>query len=377
MEYLSIDESVKLSDAIINTVGYDSALRKVLLSGINRGFINLLQVYNANEKIQLDLDLHRLNNTERLTDGSVPFQSWLTKAGQYVQPFPDANKIIQEALAKIENRSIKSHPVANIGSPSLATVNKIIKEKVIHQNDMLSFSFLEGGVRAGNAVARLRVIKYINGSPVQGAGGNVTFSGTGWLLSKELLITNHHVINARDETEPDAAISDLNLQGAYMCADFDFNADNMVPVTVYMKSLEAFNEELDFAILRLKEPLNRIPPARFPHEIPPIAADPLPVNIIQHPFGHAKKVAIRNNHIFKTEYPRVFYFTDTEKGSSGSPVFDDSWRIIALHRASQLVEDVNYQGKSTGWVNEGIQLKAIFEWLKTQHASLYGEITTG
>jgi hypothetical protein len=312
-----------------------------------------------------------------LTDGSIPIQFWLSKAGQYVQPFPEPNKIVQEALAKIENRAIKSLPVTDFRSPTVATVDKILKEKAIHQNDMLTFSFLEGGVRAGNGVARLRVIQYKNSLPVQGAGGNVTFSGTGWLLTKELLITNHHVINARDETESNAGKDDLNLQGAHTSADFDFNADNMQPVTVLTKSLEAFNEELDFAILRLKTPLDRIPAARFPHEIHSVTANPLPVNIIQHPFGHSKKVAIRNNHIFKTDFPRVFYFTDTEKGSSGSPVFDDNWRIIALHRASQLVEDVNYQGKSTGWVNEGIQLKAIYEWLKTEHALLYTEISTG
>ncbi len=376
MGYLSNNELTKLSDAIINTVGYDPALRTVFLSSINRAFTNLLQVYTANEKIQLDLDLPILNDTIRLTDGSVPFQFWLTKVGQYVQPFADANKIVQEALAKIENKSIKSIPITNNNSPTAATVNKIIEEKVIQQNDMLTFSFLEAGVKAGSGVARLRVVKYQNNLPVQGAGGNVTFSGTGWLLTKELLITNHHVINAREDAEADASDADIRLQGANTSVDFDFNSDNMVPVTVYSKSLEAFNEELDFAILRLKVPLDRVPSARFPQEIL-VAADSIPVNIIQHPFGHSKKVALRNNHIFKTAYPKVFYFTDTEKGSSGSPVFDDSWKIIALHRASQLVEDVSYQGKSTGWVNEGIQLKAIFEWLKAEHALLYAEITTG
>jgi V8-like Glu-specific endopeptidase len=376
MGYLSNNELTKLSDAIINTVGYNPALRTVFLSSINRAFTNLLQVYAANEKIQLDLDLPILNDTLRLTDGSVPFQFWLTKAGQYVQPFPDANKIVQEALAKIENKSIKSIPITNIDSPTAATVNKIIEEKVVQQNDMLTFSFLEAGVKAGSGVARLRVVKYENNVPVQGAGGNVTFSGTGWLLTKELLITNHHVINARQDTEADASDADLKLQAANTSVDFDFNSDNMVPNTVYSKNLEAFNEELDFAIIRLKTPLDKVPSARFPQEIL-VAANSIPVNIIQHPFGHSKKVAIRNNHIFKTAYPKVFYFTDTEKGSSGSPVFDDSWKIIALHRASQLVEDVSYQGKSTGWVNEGIQLKAIFEWLKTEHALLYAEITTG
>ncbi len=376
MAYLTGNELVNLGNAILNSVGYPDAIRRIFLSEVNKSFRNILFVFPQNEKAQLDLDLAKINDTPRLTDGSIPFQAWLNRAAQYVQQFPDANKIVQETLAKIEGIAVKTGPVEHIQSPSPVVVNKIIQEKIIQQNDMVSFSFLEAGFKAGNAVVRLRVPRFDNGTNATLPDGSaITFSGTGWLLTKQLLITNYHVVNARGENESNASESDFNKQGENMWAEFDFNNDNMIPLVVAVNKLEVADETLDFAVLRLKDPIQRIPAARFPQEIFAVAGHPQVVNIIQHPFGHSKKVAFRNNHIFEVKYPKVYYFTDTEKGSSGSPVFNDNWQVIALHRASQLVQDVNYQGKSTGWINEGVQLKAIFDFLRTNKKAIADEIT--
>ena len=374
MPYLTSQQLSALSNAIIKHVGYSPNIREIFLSEVNLQFKLMLDV-DQKPKIQLDLDLISLNKTERLTDGTIPFYSWLQHAQRYAKLFPEASRIVDECLAIVEGKSIKAAPVADGTPPSAAVIGKIEEERIIHGDNLLSFAWLEAGVRAGIGVGRINIRRYDNGQlKTLPNGGAAIYSGTAWMLTRNLVITNYHVIEARDDNEPDASSGDLRLQGENATVDFDYNADSMVGYTVKLASLEAANADLDYAILRLKERVDRLPPARMPNQIKIIETDPQAVNIIQHPYGLSKKVAFRDNHLFESPYPKVRYFTDTEKGSSGSPVFNDRWQVVALHRASQLVNDVLYQGKVTGWVNEGIQLKAIFDHLKENYTHLDTEI---
>jgi V8-like Glu-specific endopeptidase len=86
-------------------------------------------------------------------------------------------------------------------------------------------------------------------------------------------------------------------------------------------------------------------------------------------------VALRNNLIYDSKDSKLRYFTDTEHGSSGSPVFDDNWQVVALHRASAFVDNVKFQGRQVGWVNEGTQVTALLDDLKVKNAELFKEVT--
>ena len=68
------------------------------------------------------------------------------------------------------------------------------------------------------------------------------------------------------------------------------------------------------------------------------------INIIQHPAGRPKEIAFRNNRLVKLVDDDVMtYSTDTDRGSSGSPVLNDQWELVGLHRAS--VEATDDQGR--------------------------------
>jgi V8-like Glu-specific endopeptidase len=119
-------------------------------------------------------------------------------------------------------------------------------------------------------------------------------------------------------------------------------------------------------------------------ERPPLVINPapielaatsyLPVNIIQHPRGEPKRVAFRNNLVTAADAQLIRYFTDTDFGSSGSPVCGDDWRVVALHRGAKYTSGVSYQGKDTAYVNFGSQIQAIIDDVRTGNPPLHLEI---
>ena len=62
---------------------------------------------------------------------------------------------------------------------------------------------------------------------------------------------------------------------------------------------------------------------------------------------------------------RVLYQTKTEEGSSGSPCFNESWDVVALHHAG----DASYEGFYNPAFNEGIPISTIVERLRARDAT--------
>jgi V8-like Glu-specific endopeptidase len=55
----------------------------------------------------------------------------------------------------------------------------------------------------------------------------------------------------------------------------------------------------------------------------------------------------------------VLYTTETMEGSSGSPVFDSQWRVVAMHNGWQKVFERNMVRRVTR--NAGININRIIE----------------
>ena len=62
----------------------------------------------------------------------------------------------------------------------------------------------------------------------------------------------------------------------------------------------------------------------------------------------------------------MHYSADTEPGSSGSPVFNDQWEVVALHHASVRAPEHTEFG---GVLNEGIRVSAILGVVKASPLS--------
>ena len=83
------------------------------------------------------------------------------------------------------------------------------------------------------------------------------------------------------------------------------------------------------------------------------------VNVIQHPRARRKEVALQDNTITHVYSERIRYKTDTERGSSGSPVLNNAWELLAIHHAAG-------ERRDGSWLNnEGMRMDRIVEDIRT------------
>ena len=345
--------------------------RQLWLEHIPSGFRNILQDSPV-PLMKFRLPLAKMNTVERLADGSVPLVQFLQNIASLLRIAGQPEAAVFEQIAsQVGNRT------QGVKLPMTAQqVPEIIrKEAIVHQDDTLSISFLDDALRVSQSVARIVVPRFENGTQrMLAAGGPWVMKGTGWLLSADLFVTNHHVINAREAKEDDAGSADFARQGKEATIEFDLNTDKATPDTFTVDKLEAADEGLDYAVLRLSRKAARRPLSLRVDQVTMTATTYLPVNIIQHPRGLPKRIACRNNLMSGADKETIRYFTDTDFGSSGAPVCDDTWRAVALHRGAERADGVVFQGKDTAFVNFGTQVSTMLGDLKQRAKPLYDEI---
>jgi endonuclease G len=194
------------------------------------------------------------------------------------------------------------------------------EERIIGRGDLQNVAYLEVGVAVARGVARIRI------------GGG---SGTGSLIGPRILMTNHHVISATTDID-DATRAEFDVQDDSDGRPLPRQNFTLDPTYFWLTS-----KELDFTLVGMAPysetgcaaanyPWTRISPADKDLN------DRDALTIIQHPLGGMKQIAFRNNDVIVVKDLKDFlhYTTDTQQGSSGSPCFDDLWRLVALHHSS-------------------------------------------
>jgi endonuclease G len=380
--YLSITRVHQLTDAILSGGLSNADARDELLTGIHPGYVATLPLRSTTLG-QIRSDLDAMNGVEYLMGYEVPLKIWLENAVHSLRrSFRPEQALFQETLNEVAAKSQAVIEQATGAAP--APGEAIQLEEIIHQDDLLAYGWLRGALAVGASVARLVVPRYEHGQPAPPLPGTtqpIQYKGTGWLIGKQHIITNHHVINARSEGEPNASELDLRKQVENAMIQFEFDAEGVDGVVTEVESLSAWvdwnaSPQLDFAILKLKHDASpRVPLTLAPRALDQAGTGTLPVNIIQHPAGNPKALGIRNNLVSSLEEWELRYFTDTMRGSSGSPVCNDDWQVIALHRATKYVhEKLNFQGKKTAWVNRGVRIDRIIDHLQEKHPALWTAI---
>jgi endonuclease G len=240
--------------------------------------------------------------------------------------------------------------------------NELVERIVGRTRDLLSVEFFEMGLLASRCVGLVSTRGQAN--------------GTGFLVAPGLMLTNQHVLR----TAADAADSDLEL-------DFEDNRVGEAKRTeIFALRPETFflaDKALDFALVAVDLQSQNGTKLDSFSVLPLIGEEGKvrigeAVNVVQHPGGRVKQIAIRNNQLVDLpEGPEMgayfHYEADTEKGSSGAPVFNDFWEVVALHHSGVPRTDeqgrlVDANGKVLGagdaeqyeWVaNEGVRVSRI------------------
>ncbi|MGE0422487.1 MAG: endonuclease [Reyranellaceae bacterium] len=240
---------------------------------------------------------------------------------------------------------------------AIELVPRIGLERVIGRRDFADIAFLERALAVSRTVAFVRI----------GRGG----SGTGFMVSPRLMMTNNHVLSTATEAAGSELIFDFQLdrQGAPMAT----RRFALAPGDFF-----ATDAELDYTLVAVSETAkeggklsaygwNKL----YGEQGKAVKDDP--INIIQHPLGQPKQIVLRSNRVvaLPEDTPFIHYETDTEPGSSGSPAYNDQWEVIALHHAGVPELDQNdnpvtdNQGRVKWVANEGIRVSRLVSAITT------------
>jgi hypothetical protein len=227
--------------------------------------------------------------------------------------------------------------------------------------------------RTGLATAEVRTARVeIGGKP----------KGTGFLVGESLLLTNWHVVGG---AATGAARFDKSLTGGDGRL-VPFADDWLVAKSPHHpKSLELGgdgppDDMWDFALVRLAAPVGSqavgLDPegegdARGHYALGGVVYeydDQEPILIVGHPLGRPVQFSYASpaRATLTKHGSRVRYQTNTDAGSSGSPVFNKEWKLVTLHHGAGPTKTPGALDMETADFNQGIPIAKVVDSLREQ-----------
>lgn len=220
-----------------------------------------------------------------------------------------------------------------VRSPGAGTWHGAATEGSDRANPLRPMAFLSAAVAAARCVAHVGVTTAAR-----------SWSGTGFLVGPDVLLTANHVL-----PRADLALTTtfrFNYQD-----DADGRPERHDDYAGAPGGLFHTSKDLDYTLVQLAGR----PGDRWAYL--PLAAETLAagdrMSVVAHPAGQPKQVALRDAQVAYVGGGVVQYVTQALPGSSGAPLFTDEWRVCAVHRAA------GPAASRTFFRNEGTMVSAI------------------
>ncbi len=209
--------------------------------------------------------------------------------------------------------------------------------------------FLELGANAMRAVARIE-------AQFEGSGKNSL--GSGFLIAPDLVLTAYHVLF-------DSKADDRRCETVELRFDYTSDAEGYPRPFVRRNGIVQDirgDRAVDWAVIRLEKPMERDRSILSieSNEGPDVGQ---PVFVIQYPDGRPMKVNLDLGAVVRhADEARLQYLAETDYGSSGAPVFDRRWMVVAVHQKWTEVE----HDDRLEYRNQGIPIARVLEGLREQ-----------
>jgi hypothetical protein len=253
-----------------------------------------------------------------------------------LEEFP-GNEALEQSRAGVPPAPVEGPPPGEWRGPAAAPV---LEKLTSGASTLVPITYFELGLVRSRPVVR---VKRSDGS-----------SGTGFLTTDNRLVTNHHVLPS-PETAATSVIQ-FNYQQTLEGLSAEAFEVRLVPERLFRTSVAD-----DWTVVAVEGD----PAARWgcielaPH---PISRGER-VNIIQHPGGGPKQISLASSVVVFSGDGRVQYLADTLPGSSGSPVFDARWNLVALHHSGGWLTEPNAAKGDSYYRNEGIAIDRLLAGL--------------
>lgn len=291
--------------------------------------------------------------------GSFEFAGTLRQLEEVWQLRPEGDRgtmltVLRSAILAREGGGLAIDAATRAADVALETAAGSTLERVLGHDGVQSLNWYRTGLARSEAVAKI--------CDASGTGVGTGFLLAGAELSDKLpademfVITNAHVVSETDSRALYPEDATIGFEALGLGADF------RVAELIFSSP----HDQLDVSVLRLDKPAPSVEPIPVNKRLP--NNDGLQrVYVIGHPAAGGLSFSLQDNLLLDLEDPKLHYRAPTEPGSSGSPVFNSQWKLIALHHAS-VTTPLHHPGSEAAGgqsppaayaANEGLWIQAI------------------